>query len=67
MNNPRVYRQIIQVGLEDLNMFSAPQFMHSFSVLNLKSEDSVLPAVQVDGVLGSVDLDQLILPSTSQE
>ena len=35
-----MYRNMIKVGLKDLSMFYAPQFLHSSSVLQVKYEEN---------------------------
>ena len=66
LDSPDMYRNMIQVELKDLNMFNAPQFLHSSNVLLVKSEDGVLPGVEANGVLGALDLEKLVLPTTAQ-
>ena len=54
MNEPEALNNLIKIGLENMNMFQNPIFLHNHSLLNL--EGTMLSGYKVGQNLGELDL-----------
>ena len=61
LNQPEEMRKLIKLGLEDMNMFDKPIFLHEGNLLSLKNQLSV-ESVGVGQEVGKLDLSKTKLP-----
>ena len=64
LNEPEAIKNLIKLGIEDLNMFGKPLFLHSGPLIKLSTPDKV-PKVKVGGTLQKLDLEETKMPATS--
>ena len=56
MDQPQAMNKLIEIGLENMNMFQNPIFLHNHSLLNL--EGTMLSGFKVGQNLGELGKDQ---------
>ena len=61
LNEPEEMRNLIKLGLEDMNMFEKPIFLHDDNLLNLNGKKQ-LESVGVGEEVGELDLSKTKLP-----
>ena len=54
MNEPEAMNNLIKIGLENMNMFQNPIFLHNHSLLSL--DGTMLSGFKVGQTLGELDL-----------
>ena len=66
MGEPQAMRRLIQLGIEDLNMFGKPLFLHS-SPLIKSSSSEFIPTVKIGATIAKLDLDTTAMPANAPE
>ena len=63
-DQPQAMKKLIQLGIEDLNMFGKPMFLHDRPLIKLPSSESV-PNVKIGDSLGNINLEKTTLPENA--
>ena len=61
-NDPKAMKNLIEMGLKDMNMFDKPLFLHNISLLSLEETDKIEQGTKIGKSLGKLDLDKTALP-----
>ena len=64
LDEPEAVQKLIKLGIEDLNMFGKPKFLHSSPIFSLASSEFI-PNVKIGETLGEIELDKTSLPMSS--